>query len=78
MRTQQIKHNLIEKIMFSKNYDLLIEIDKILDNTIKYKKSIKLSEEQIKMLRNSEKDIHEGNIIPDELINKEEDKWLNK
>ncbi len=57
-----IKNHLIDRILASKNEQLLMAIEKIFASTQK-EDTISLSSEQIELLMSSEEDIKTGNIV---------------
>ncbi len=79
MKTQQLKFNLIDKLIALKDADLLHKVEKLLSSTkVETSETFHLTASQIKMLKTSEDDIKNGRIISDKKLNDEEDKWLNK
>ena len=76
--TDQIRNNLIDKLMSIGNKDILSAIDRLLESTVKEKDVYKVSDQQRLILQASELDIRNGKFISDDDLNKEEDQWLNK
>ena len=74
--TEQIRNNLIEKLISIKNKELLSAVDRLLEVSVKEEDLYKLSEDQRKALQASEMDIVNGKLISDEDLNNEEDEWL--
>lgn len=79
MTTQQIKFNLIDKLIAINDADVINKIQKLLATTkVETSETFHLTNAQIKMLKASEEDIKKGRVISDKQLNEEEDKWLNK
>ncbi len=78
MDTDDLKYSLLDKIISVKDKALLEKVDAIIGNVDIEETEMKLSHAQCEMLVNSEEDIRNGNIIADEELNKEEDKWLKE
>ena len=77
MKTQQLKFNLIDKLISIKDAALLHKVEKLLSDTkVEKSETFYLTESQIKMLKESEDDIKKGRIISDKKLNEEEDKWF--
>ena len=76
--TEQIRNNLIDKLLAIRNRDIIAALDKLLETTVKENDIYITSEQQKLILRASEIDIHNGDLISDEEINQKEDLWLNK
>lgn len=62
---ETIKNQLIDRIMLTKNEELLKAIAKIFESTQK-NEVLALSSDQIEMLRMSERDIELGNLTAEE------------
>ncbi len=75
---EQIRNNLIDKLLSINNKDIIVSLDRLLESTIKEEDVYKVSKQQRILLAASEIDIQNGNLILDEEINREEDLWLNK
>lgn len=73
---ENIKNSLIDKILASRNEQLLEAIKNIFKST-QSEELIALSTEQIEMLSMSEKDIEEGKLVSDSELNKRDSKWLS-
>lgn len=79
MKTEQLKFNLIDKIIALSDSDLLHKVEKLLSKIqIDTSEAFKLTASQVEMLKASEEDIKYGRMISDEKLNEEEDKWLNE
>jgi hypothetical protein len=76
--TEQIRNNLIDKLLSINNRDIIVSLDKLLESTITEKNIYKVSKQQKLVLAASETDIKNGDLILDEEVNREEDLWLNK
>ncbi|CAN5169372.1 hypothetical protein BH23BAC2_BH23BAC2_26690 [soil metagenome] len=74
--TEQIRNNLIDKLISIKNKDILSAVDRLLEVSVKEEDVYKVSEDQRKALQSSEMDIANGRLISDEDLNNEEDEWL--
>ncbi len=72
---EQIRHSIIDKILSIKNEELLLAFNKILKSNSDA--SISLSKEQIKMLKMSDNDIENGNVISQGDIDKMDAEWLS-
>jgi hypothetical protein len=59
-----VRNRLIDRILVTKNRDLLEAVDKLLKCT-QDDEVMKLSSEQIELLMISEQDIADGNLIPE-------------
>lgn len=76
--TEQIRNNLIDKLISIKNKDLLSAVDRLLEVSVKEEDIYKVSDDQRKVLQTSEMDIVSGRLISDEDLNNEEDEWLRE
>jgi hypothetical protein len=76
--TEQIRNNLIDKLISIKNKELLSAVDRLLEVSVKEEDVYKVSEDQRKALQASEMDIASGRLISDEDLNNEEDEWLRE
>ena len=73
---ENIKNNLIDRILATKNEKLLEAIDRIFTST-QADEIISLSSEQIEMLSMSERDIEAGNFISESDLDKQDFEWLS-
>ncbi|RZK01681.1 MAG: hypothetical protein EOO46_19565 [Flavobacterium sp.] len=73
---QNIKNNLIDRILATKNERLLEAINSIFDST-QSEEVFALSSEQIEMLSMSERDIESGNFISESDLDKRDSEWLS-
>lgn len=72
---QKIKNRLIDKILASKNEELLSAIESIFESTQKEEK-VKLNSFEKELLMLSEIDIEYGNVVSDEELRKSDAKWM--
>ena len=68
---EEVRHNLIDKLLTIKSKKLLEDIYKILQS--QKEENIDLSEEQIQLLMMSEEDIKYNRMVPHEDIDKNEE-----
>lgn len=73
---ENIKNSLIDRILATKNEQLLEAIKSIFDST-QLEEIISLSTEQIEMLSMSDKDIEEGKLVSESELSKRDSKWLS-
>jgi archaellum component FlaF (FlaF/FlaG flagellin family) len=73
---ENIKNSLIDRILATKNEQLLEAIKSIFDST-QSEEIISLSTEQIEMLSMSEKDIEDGKLVSESELSKRDSKWLS-
>ena len=79
MNTEQLKFNLIDKLIALNDTDLLHKVEKLLSSAkVESSETFHLTASQVKMMEASEEDIKKGRMISDKKLNEEEDKWLNK
>ncbi|MDI1234135.1 MAG: hypothetical protein PSX81_07635 [bacterium] len=74
--TDHIRNGIIEKLLTISNQDYLTALFQLVKNSPADKDIVKLTEEQIVMLKLSEKDIKEGKVIPQVQLDKSDLKWL--
>ncbi|MFY8037946.1 MAG: hypothetical protein ACOVMQ_12295 [Cyclobacteriaceae bacterium] len=77
MQTENLKYNLIDKLISVTDIAILQKISDLIGNIETETSPIILSEKQNEMLRQSEDDILNGRTISDVQLNAEEDEWLN-
>lgn len=70
-----IRNRLVDRIMLTDNEPLLKAIEGILNST-QNKDKMKLDSYQIEMLRMSENDIIQGNLISESDLQKDDSKWM--
>ena len=73
---ENIKNSLIDRILATRNEQLLDAIKSIFDST-QSEEIISLSTEQIEMLSMSEKDIEDGKLVSESELSKRDSKWLS-
>lgn len=73
---ENIKNSLIDRILATRNEQLLEAIKNIFDST-QSEEIISLSTEQIEMLSMSEKDIEDGKLVSEIELSKRDSKWLS-
>jgi hypothetical protein len=73
---ENIKNSLIDRILATKNEQLLEAIKSIFDST-QSEEIISLSTEQIEMLSMSEKDIEYGKLVSESELSNRDSKWLS-
>lgn len=73
---ENIKNSLIDRILATRNEQLLEAIKNIFDST-QTEDIISLSTEQIEMLSMSEKDIENGKLVSESELSKRDSKWLS-
>jgi archaellum component FlaF (FlaF/FlaG flagellin family) len=71
-----IKNNLIEKILATKNEQILEILNQMLDSSNE-NDFVTFSQDQIEILNLSETDISLGNLISEADLNKRDSKWLS-
>jgi hypothetical protein len=76
--TDQIRNGIIEELLTISNKDLLKAIFELLKYAPSDKGTVKLTEEQLVILKLSEKDIQEQNFIPQKDLDKTDLKWLKE
>lgn len=77
MQANELKYNLIDKLISVRDLNLLQKINDLIGNVDINKTVFKVSDAQRNMLMASEEDIQKGNFISDDELNAEEDQWLN-
>ena len=73
---ENIKNSLIDRILATKNEQLLEAIKSIFNST-QSEEIISLSTEQIEMLSMSEKDIEYGKLVSESELSNRDSKWLS-
>ena len=73
---ENIKNSLIDRILATKNEQLLEAIKSIFDST-QSEEMISLSTEQIEKLSMSEKDIEYGKLVSESELSNRDSKWLS-
>ena len=78
MNNNEIKYKVLDKLMSVEDNALLIKIDVLIGDINVDEKDLIVSKAQLKMLRSSEADLKNDQIITEEDLNQEEDKWLSE
>lgn len=76
--TDHIRNGIIEKLLTISNKDYLTALFQLVKNSPTEKDIVKLTEEQIVMLKLSEKDIKEKKLILHSQLDKADLKWLKE
>ena len=76
MSTDEIKQHLFEGIENIDDNEFLMTIKEIVDHKYAETKSPDLTDWQLKRIRESEKQIEQGDFMTDEQVNTLVDKWL--
>ena len=77
MRTIEIKNNIINKINLINDKSFLEAINNIIENKAE-ERVFKLSEDQLSLVNEGEKEIESGNYITNEDLDLEISQWLTK
>jgi hypothetical protein len=73
-----IRNGIIEKLLTISNKDYLTALFQLVKNSTSDMGKVKLTEEQIVLLKLSDRDINEGNLIPQSQLDKSDLKWLKE
>lgn len=73
---ENLKNRLIDRIIVSKDSDVLYAIEVLLKST-SVEKKLTLSSQEIELLKMSEKDIENGRIISEEDLLELDSKWMD-
>ena len=71
-----LRNGIIEKLLAISNKDYLKALYQLVDNSKLENKNVSLTEEQVLMLKLSDKDIKSGRLISQNQLDKEDLKWL--
>lgn len=71
-----LRNTIIDKLMAISNKDYLIALNKLIENSSVENDIAELSAEQILMLKMSDHDIKNGDVIDQQDLDKEDLKWL--
>lgn len=74
----KIRNGIIDKLLTISNKDYLTAIFQVLENSTTDQDIVKLSKEQILMLKLSESDIKNGRLIPQSQLDKTDLEWLKR
>jgi len=78
MQANILKYQLLDKLISIQDIDLLEKVNELTGNVDLDKPIFEITPAQRNMLMQSEEDILNGNLITDEELNEEEDKWLKR
>lgn len=73
-----IRNGIIEKLLTISNKDYLTALFQLVKNSPTEKDAAKLGEEQVLMLKLSDKDIKQGKLIQQDQLDKNDLKWLRE
>jgi len=73
-----LRNDLIGKLFSISNKEYLLALNKLVDNGVFQTEPVQLSEEQITMLKLSDKDIEAGRLIPHDEVTKSDLQWLKE
>lgn len=73
---EHLRNAIIDKIMTISNKDYLTTLNDLIESSISENDVIPLSSDQIEMLKMSDKDIKNGNLITQHDLDKEDLEWL--
>ena len=76
--TDQIRNGIIENLLTISNKDYLTALFQLVKSSSVDNSKVKLTEEQIVMLKLSDKDIKEGKLISHSQLDKADLKWLKE
>ena len=71
-----LRDNLIDKLLSISNKEYLVALNHLVDKSDMANKPVELSEQQIAMLKLSDKDIEGGKLISQEQLDKNDLEWL--
>ena len=74
-QVQEIKNRIIDQLLSINSKELLMALNKILEE--KEENIISLTKEQKELLRMSDSDIENGNIVSQSEIDRLDSKWIN-
>lgn len=75
--TDKIRSELIDKILSIKNRDFLEALDQLVTTSLSESEIVELTNEQKAMLKISELDIKNGQLISQEAMDRRNLEWLN-
>lgn len=76
--TDHIRNGIIEQLLTISNKDYLTALFQLVKNSPADTETVKLTEEQILMLKLSDRDIKEGKLIAQSQLDKSDLKWLKE
>jgi len=71
-----LRNNLIDKLLAISNKQYLLALNHLIESSAIDNEVVKLTEEQVLMLKLSDKDIEGGRIISQEQLDKNDMEWL--
>jgi protoheme ferro-lyase len=77
MHVNDLKYNLLDKLISVRDLDILQKINDLIGGVDINSPIFKITDAQKQMLTKSEEDIRNGNVISNDDLNAEEDQWLN-
>ncbi len=77
MQVNDLKYTLLDKLISVRDINVLQKINDLIGSVDINSPVFKVTDSQKQMLMKSEEDIRNGNIISDDDLNAEEDRWLN-
>ena len=78
MQVNDLKYNLLDKLISVRDISVLQKINELIGNVDINTPVFKTTDGQRQILAKSEEDIASGNMISDDELNEEEDRWLNE
>ena len=78
MQVNDLKYNLLDKLISVRDINVLQKINDLIGNVDLDSPVFKVTDGQKEMLMKSEEDIRNGNVTTDDELNAEEDQWLNE
>jgi hypothetical protein len=75
-QVDNLRNGIIEKLLAISNKDYLKALYQLVDNSKLENKNVSLTDEQVLMLKLSDKDIKSGRLISQNQLDKEDLKWL--
>ncbi len=73
-----IRNNIIDKLMTISNKRYLASLYELLERSVVDDDRVKLTDEQVLMLKFSDKDIERGRLIDQSQLDKDDLKWLKE
>ena len=77
-QVDNLRNGLIEKLLTISNIDYLKALNELVRNSKLEKNKVSLTEEQVLMLKLSDKDIKQGRLISQQQLDKEDLLWLKE
>ena len=76
--TDILRNNIIDKLLTINNKDYLIALYELVNKSSEDNDTVKLTKEQILMLKLVDEDIQTGNLISQDQLGKDDLKWLRE